>query len=105
MVQFVNLYPLELFINVLTLQVKTGLNLSINSRHILTSNFFWIFISLNPLSWVCESFRRDTGQISTWKVFFIIKNIFFIMENLTDFRKRVEDGMDPCLMLHGTDTR
>ena len=38
-VQFVNLYRLELFINVLTLQVKTGLNLSINSRHILTSNF------------------------------------------------------------------
>ena len=28
-----------------------------------------------------------TGQMSTWKVFFIIKNIF-IMKKLTDFRKR-----------------
>ena len=27
------------------------------------------------------------------------------MKNLTDFRKTVEDGMDPRLMLHRTDTR
>ena len=32
------------------------------------------------------------GQISTWKVFFIINNIF-IMKNLTDFRKTVEAGV------------
>ena len=28
--------------------------------------------------------------------FYIIKNIF-IMKNLTDFRKSVETGVDPCL--------
>ena len=45
---------------------------------------------------------RGTGgrllqdQISTWKVFFITKNIF-VMKNLTDFRKTVEAGVDPCL--------
>ena len=45
---------------------------------------------------------RGTGgrllqdQISTWKVFFITKNIF-VMKNLTDFRKTVEAGVDPRL--------
>ena len=33
------------------------------------------------------------GQISTWKVFFIINNIF-IMKNLTDFNKTVEASVD-----------
>ena len=33
------------------------------------------------------------GQISTWKVFLIIKNIF-IMKNLTNFRKMVEASED-----------
>ena len=33
------------------------------------------------------------GQISTWKVFFIINNIF-IMKNLTNFNKTVEAGVD-----------
>ena len=37
-------------------------------------------------------------QISTWKVFFIIKNIF-IMKNQTDFRKTVETGVDSRLSL------
>ena len=45
---------------------------------------------------VSESFSHDIGQISTWKVFFIIKNIS-IVKNLTDFRKTVEAGVDPCL--------
>ena len=35
-----------------------------------------------------------TGQMSTWKVFFIIKNIF-IMKKLINFRKAVEAGVDP----------
>ena len=53
---------------------------------------FWIFNSLTSLSWVSESFRRDIGQILTWKVFFISKNIF-ITKNLTDLRKTVEPGV------------
>ena len=43
-----------------------------------------------------ESFRQDIGQISTWKVFFIIKNIF-VIKNLTNFPKTVEIDVDPCL--------
>ena len=45
-----------------------------------------VFNSLSPLSWVLESFGQDSAQVSTWEVFFIIKNIF-ITKNLTDFRK------------------
>ena len=52
-----------------------------------------VFVS--PLSRISESFRRDIGQILTWKMFFIIKNIF-IMKNLTA-RKTVEAGVDPHL--------
>ena len=52
-----------------------------------------VFVS--PLSRISESFRRDIGQILTWKMFFIIKNIF-IMKNLTA-RKTVEAGVDPRL--------
>ena len=52
-----------------------------------------VFVS--PLSWVSESFRRDVGQILTWKMCFIIKNIF-IMKNLTA-RKTVGAGVDPRL--------
>ena len=55
-----------------------------------------VFNSLSPLSWVFESLRQHIAQVSTWKVFFIIKNIF-IMKNLTDFRKTVETGVDPHL--------
>ena len=55
-----------------------------------------VFNSLSPLSWVFESLRQHIAQVSTWKVFFIIKNIF-IMKNLTDFRKMVETGEDPRL--------
>ena len=35
-------------------------------------------------------------RISTWKVFFIIKNIF-IMKNVTNFSKTVETSVVPCL--------
>ena len=55
----------------------------------LPQEIIWIFIPLSPLS---ESFRQDFNL----KVFFIIKNIF-IMKNVTDFRKMVETGVDPCL--------
>ena len=48
---------------------------------------------LSPLSWVSESFRQDISQISTWKVFFVIKDIF-IMKNLTTFLKMMEAGVD-----------
>ena len=41
-----------------------------------------------------EQAPPGTGQMSTWKVFFIIKNIF-IMKKLTNFRKAVEAGVDP----------
>ena len=51
---------------------------------------------IRPVSRVSESFTWDDGQISTWKVFFIIKNIF-IMKNLTDFCKMVEASVDLCL--------
>ena len=57
-----------------------------------------VFNSLSPLSWVFESLRQHIAQVSTWKVFFIIKNVF-IMKNLTDFRKTVETGVDPRLQL------
>ena len=56
-----------------------------------------VFNSLSPLSWVFESLRQHIAQVSTWKVFFIIKNIF-IMKNLTDFRKTVETGVDLRLL-------
>ena len=40
----------------------------------------------------------NPGQISNWKVIFIIKKIYkFIMKNMTDFRKAVETGVDLCL--------
>ena len=50
----------------------------------------------SPFPGFSESFRQDIGQISTWKVFFIIENIF-IMKNLTDFCKTVETSVDPRL--------
>ena len=62
----------------------------------LKTSSFWILTPESPLSWVSESFRQDSGQISLWKVFFVIKNIF-VMKNLTDFRKTLEAGEDPRL--------
>ena len=44
----------------------------------------------SPLFWVSESFRQDIGEISTWKVFFVMKNV-------TDFRKTVETCVGPRL--------
>ena len=53
----------------------------------------WEIFSPSPLSWVSESFRQDIGQISTWKVFYVIKSIF-IMKNLTNFLKMLEASVD-----------
>ena len=50
----------------------------------------------SPFLGFSRSFRQDIGQISTGKVFFIIKNIF-VMKNLTNFPKTVETDVDPCL--------
>ena len=61
-------------------------------------NFGGILTFCSPLSWVSESFRRDIGQISTWKVFFLLKEYLF-MKNLTDFHKTVEAGVDPRLIV------
>ena len=41
--------------------------------------------------------RQTIFDISSRKLTFIKKYIF-IMKNLTDFRKTVETGMDPCLV-------
>ena len=57
---------------------------------------FWIFNSYKTPAWVSLSFTWDNGQISTRKVFLIIKNIS-IMKNLTDFCKMVEACVDLCL--------
>ena len=51
-----------------------------------------------PISLLSHSDRiftvcKTTGQISSWKLFCLIKNIF-IMKNLTDFRKTVETAVD-----------
>ena len=61
-------------------------------------NFGGILTFWSPLSWVSESFRRDIGQISTWKFFFLWKDYLF-MKNLTDFHKTVEAGVDPRLIV------
>ena len=57
-----------------------------------------VFGVLFPAS-VSESFGRDIGQSSIWKVFYSIsvENIF-IMKNLTDFRNTLEAGVDPRLL-------
>ena len=44
-----------------------------------------------------EAFVQSIFQISTWKGFFI-KNII-IMKNLTDFRKTLETGPGPRLVV------
>ena len=43
---------------------------------------FGFLIISSPLSWISASFRRDIGQISTWKVFFFFDKNIFIMKNL-----------------------
>ena len=55
-----------------------------------------------PISLLSHSHRifticKTTGQISSWKLFCLIKNIF-IMKNLTDFRRTVEAGVDLRLL-------
>ena len=39
----------------------------------LPQEIFLIFTPYSPLSWVSESFRQDIGQISSWKVFLLLK--------------------------------
>ena len=52
---------------------------------------FEIFHSLeHPHFWVSESFRQDIGKCSTWN-FFPFKRYLF----MTDFRKKLETGVDP----------
>ena len=54
---------------------------------------FEIFYSLKlPHFWVSESFRQDIGKCSTWN-FFPFKIFLF----MTDFRKKLETGVDPRL--------
>ena len=51
------------------------------------------------LRWSLANRQTINLLISTWKVFSIVKNIFIIMKNLTDFCKMVEISVDPCLYL------
>ena len=52
----------------------------------------------SPLPWVSEPFRQDIGQISTWKFFFVINNMYLYEKSvLTNFRKMVETSTDPHL--------
>lgn len=54
---------------------------------------FWIFYSLKPPhSWVSESFRQDISKCSTSN-FFPFKIYLF----MTDFRKKLETGVDSRL--------
>ena len=39
----------------------------------LPQDIFWIFTPYSPLPWVSESFTQDIGQISSWKVFLLLK--------------------------------
>ena len=39
-------------------------------------DFHNIVVHSVPLFWVSESFRQDIGQISAWKVLFLLKYIY-----------------------------
>ena len=43
----------------------------------LTQEIFLDFYSLSPLSWVSEPFRQDIDQISTWKVFLLLRIYYY----------------------------
>ena len=59
----------------------------------LPGEIFEIFYSLKlPHFWVSETFRQDIGKCSTWN-FFPFKIYLF----MTDFRKKLETGVDPRL--------
>ena len=60
------------------------------SGAVLPWEIFLIFTPLSPY----PGFPSHLDRISTWKVFFIIKNIF-IMKNVTNFSKMVETGVYP----------
>ena len=55
-----------------------------------------IIIIIISNAWKLETIVRTIFKISTWKVF--VKNMF-AMNNLTDFRKTEETGVDPRLRL------
>ena len=60
---------------------------------------FGNFLDFNSLkSWVSESFRKDIGTISTWKVLFLVKYIISFFKNLTDFRWKLV-WIQACLYL------
>ena len=67
---------------------------------------FWILTPQSPLSWVSVSHSdriltdcpNHYPEFNLESLKFFTKNIF-IMKNLTDFRKTVETGMDPRLLL------
>ena len=78
--------------------------MSVRYIHSIPPGNFLDLTPLSPVSYVSESFTQDIGQfhspqISTWKGFLFIKNILFIMENLTNSRETVETGVDPRLDL------
>ena len=57
----------------------------------LPREIFEIFYSLKlPHFWVSETFRQDIGKCSTWNYF-----PFKIYLFMTDFRKKLETGVDP----------
>ena len=52
-----------------------------------------------PGNWKKKTFVQTIFQISTWKVLLLLLTNMFIMRNLTNFRKTVETGVDPCLQI------
>ena len=73
-----------------------------SSGNKLPREFFCILTPESTLSWVYELFRQDIYwlskpfsrfQLGKFKVFLI--KIYLLWKNLTDFRKTVENGMDP----------
>ena len=72
----------------------------------LPQEIFWILTPQSPLSWVSVShsdrirtdYPNHYPEFNLESLKFFTKNIF-IMKNLTDFRKTVETGMHPRLLL------
>ena len=60
------------------------------------TKIFLISTPLSHLSWVCESFREDIGELLILNFFFSLK-IYLFMKNLTDFRETAETVVDPRL--------
>ena len=61
---------------------------------------FGNFLDFNSLkSWVSESFRKDIGTISPWKVLFLVKHIISFFKNLTDFGGNLCGSKPACICL------